>query len=577
MTEGRTTRFSYLIPCGMLLIAAFLIYLPSELGMSLLIAPDASEYSICLANLFEHGRFGFTLNGEWYPSRYAPWFSLLCLTPAYLLSGGDVLCLHWAILVFALVLLFVVWKIGAVCGLGKMAILPPVLLMFMPDFLFYSRVVMTEIPYATLFVILTFVFVRFVDLSHPSPKLCVGIGFLVAWTGLVRFTGFALIIPFVVVVFARHAGWKFKVGRVLLMALPIIVALVAGLAYNWYVFGSPSRSGYNYWSAFPFDFRKVTFNWHYVLPAISSLFGNLIIPITVVFMTVPLVVASLDLRNANVAKNRRFLLVVVFVMVHAVVLLGLYLGYYWTDTRFFLPLTVISTVMFFVAVNDVVSRCFSRQRALLVAILFAGSVFAVVRAECRYVPLTRGRPIWFVESQMSAEILPRQSIVLQKGDPSLMDYFGFKDKRIILYPLDRGFDYLANMVAPRQITNLWRPQEQWHGYIISELIDSGICRLPFPSTFEEDPNQIVLFLDEGKRVFYQRDYFCSKASFECFRTKMQEMGLELRRHGVWSVPAVSPNFIKRSYDKILFHDDTMNRRPEVVATFYEIVKAERLR
>ena len=139
MAEGQTTRFGNLILCGMLLLAAFLIYLPSDLGMSLLIAPDASEYSICLANLFEHRRFGFTLNGEWYPSRYAPWFSLLCLTPAYLLSGGNVLCLHWAILVFALVVLFVVWKIGAVCGLGRMAILPSVLLMLMPDFLFYSR------------------------------------------------------------------------------------------------------------------------------------------------------------------------------------------------------------------------------------------------------------------------------------------------------------------------------------------------------------------------------------------------------------------------------------------------------
>ena len=556
------------------MLAAYLLYLPSELGMSLLIAPDASEYSICLVNLFEHGRFGFTLNGEWYPSRYAPWFSLLCLTPAYLLSGGNVLCLHWAILVFALVLLFVVWKIGAVCGLGRMAVLPPVLLMLMPDFLFYSRVAMTEIPYAALFAILALVFVRFVGQVQQSARLCVGIGFLVAWAGLVRSTGFALVIPFIAAVFARRIVWKRKIGYVLMLILPMIVAQVVGLAYNWCVFGSPFRSGYHYWSAFPFDFPEITFNWHYVLPAISSLFGNLIIPITVVLMIVPMVVAFLGLCNANAPRNRPFLLVVAFVAVHAVVLLGLYLGYYWTDTRFFLPLTVVSTVMFFVAVNDVIARCFPSRRVLLVAILFAGSAVAVAHAECRYVPLTRGRPIWFVESQMSAEIIPCGSIVLQKGDPSLMDFFGFKDKGIFLYPLDRSFDYLMNMVASRQITNLWRPQEQWHSYIISELIDSGICRLPFPSTFEEDPNQIVLFLDEGKRVFYQRDYLDDKESFDCFKARIQGMGLELRRHGVWSVPEVSPSYIKHFYDKLLFHDDTMNRRPEVVASFYEIVKAE---
>ncbi len=78
------------VSAGLLAIAAFLIYLPSELGAALTIPPDSSEYSICLANLLEHGRFGFTLNGEWYPSRYSPWFSLLCLTHAYLLGGGDV-------------------------------------------------------------------------------------------------------------------------------------------------------------------------------------------------------------------------------------------------------------------------------------------------------------------------------------------------------------------------------------------------------------------------------------------------------------------------------------------------------
>ena len=108
----------WLFYASLLALAAFLVYLPPELGAALTVPPDSSEYSICLANLFEHGRFGFTLNGTWYPSRYAPWFSLLCLAPAYLLSGGNVLCMHWAILAFALVVLVASWKMGRLCGLG---------------------------------------------------------------------------------------------------------------------------------------------------------------------------------------------------------------------------------------------------------------------------------------------------------------------------------------------------------------------------------------------------------------------------------------------------------------------------
>ena len=153
LAKGRNV-LRWLFCVSLLGLAAFLIYLPSELGAALTIPPDSSEYSICLANFFGHGRFGFVLNGTWYPSRYAPWFSLLCLTPAYLLSGGDVLCVHWAILVFSVMVLVAVWKMGRMCGLGWMAVLPPILLMFTPDFVFYSRVAMTEIPYSALFVIL---------------------------------------------------------------------------------------------------------------------------------------------------------------------------------------------------------------------------------------------------------------------------------------------------------------------------------------------------------------------------------------------------------------------------------------
>lgn len=570
-------KVNIFLGCGLLLLAAYLLYLPFELGMSLLIAPDASEYSICLANLFEHGRFGFTLNSDWYPSRYAPWFSLFCLTPAYFVSGGNVLCLNWAVLVFALVLLVAIWKIGMLCGLGRMSMLPSVLLMFMPDFVFYSRIAMTEIPYTTLFVILALVFVRFADQVHPSARLCAGVGILVAWAGLVRSTGFALIIPFAVVIFARRIGWKWKSGRVLMLALPVVVAQLTGLAYNWCVFGSPFRSGYHYWSAFPCDYPEFTFGWHYALQGISSLFGNLIIPITVIFMVVPLAAAFLDLRNANVARNRPLLLVVVFVAVHAVVLLGLYLGYYWTDVRFFLPVTIVSAVLFFASINLILLRFASRLRAVLLLLIFVGSVFAMLHTECRYVPLTRGRPIWFVELQMSAEIIPKGSVVLQEGDPSLMDFFGFKEKGLTLYPINRTFDYVSHMAAPQQITHLWHPPKTWRSRIIPELIDAGICRLPFPSTFEEDANQIVSFLGDGKRVFYQRDFFSSKASFECFRAKIQEMGLELREHGTWSVPEMSTNAIKHLYDKLLFHGDAMDCRPEVATTFYEIVKAESLK
>ena len=72
----RAQILKYIGLLSFLSATGFLLHLPSELAVSLAIPPDSTEYAMGLANLFGHGVFGFTLNGEWYPSRYAPWFSL---------------------------------------------------------------------------------------------------------------------------------------------------------------------------------------------------------------------------------------------------------------------------------------------------------------------------------------------------------------------------------------------------------------------------------------------------------------------------------------------------------------------
>ena len=593
----------WLFCVSFLALAAFLIYLPSELGATLTIPPDSSEYSICLANLFEHGRFGFTLNGTWYPSRYAPWFSLLCLTPAYLLSGGSALCMHWAILVFALSVLIVVWKMGRMCGLGWIAVLPPILLMFMPDFVFYSRVAMTEIPYSALFAILGIVFVRFVNATRLSVKFCFAVGLLIAWAGLVRSTGYAIAIPFGVAVLLRtteytecteahqpamrgiscvsciswlrlasriKVGFKRKLLLLFAIGLPICLALLVNAGYNWAVFGSPFRSGYHYWCAVPLDFPELAFNWKYVLPNLKYLLNERIIQVTLAFLGVSFVFIVRQIATKRFAQHRVLILLYSYVLIHFLVLACLYLGYYWSDTRFFLPITISSVVLFFASVHAWLSRIRFPWSVIPAAVVFGVCLFALVDAQPLYLGLAKWRPVMLAETQVANTVLPPGSIVIQRGDPSILDYFGFKEKGLTLFPPDRNFDYLMQMTAPRRITNLVKMPESWDKMIIPDLVKVGVCALPFLATFEERPDCLCSFISEGKRVFSLKSQVGGEGVFSRFNDKVERMGLTMNLFCEWKLPGVLPNPVRHFYDSFLFIGCPMDSLPQIAVEYYEI-------
>ncbi len=559
---------------GLLALAAFFIYLPSELGAAMTIPPDSSEYSICLANLLEHGRFGFTLNGEWYPSRYTPWFSLFFLFPAYLLSGGNLLCMHWAILGFALALLVALWRMGRLCGLGKLSILPPILLMFMPDFVFYSRIAMTEIPYAALVAITALVFVRLANQGQPSLRFCFYDGLLIAWAFLARSTGFALGVPFGLAILAKRGmEWKRKIALLFALGLPVAAAQMVSLGFNWMVFGSPFRSGYNYWNAIPNDFPDLMFNWKYVISNVEYLLSEPIIKITIAFLFLPLAFALLAIVTKNAARHRAFLMLTGYVFVHLLALSCLYIGYHWPDTRFFLPITICSIPLFFVAINKLLLKSGNCVRIMLMAIVFGLSLFAMCNSPTRYIYMVKGRPVWLVEAQISGSVLPPDSTVIQQGDPNVLDFFGFKEKRLTLFPFSRNFDYLNYMTAPTRITKLAKSPVSLHQLIIPELVDSGVCGMPFPSVFVERPELVCDYVAEGKNVFFLRSHFCVDENMLSFKSRIEGMGLALKPFGVWNVPGVSPNPIRHLYDRLMFQGYSMDSRPEITVAYYQIVKA----
>lgn len=561
-----------------LAIAAFLLYLPSETAASLTIPPDSSEYAISLSNLLEHGKFGFTLNGEWHPSRYAPWFSLTCLTPAYFLSGGSTLCYHWMILFFSLSLLGMIYFIGKKLGLGGWAVVPPVLLMLMPDYAFYSRVVMTEIPYAAIFALLAIMFVKYTLEDECSRAWCLLVGLLLAWCGMVRASGLPMVAPFVVVAYFKRRSMKDFLVRGALFTLPSVLYLMTNALYNYRVFGSPFRNGYHYWLPVPYDFSNLVFSASYIIPAIRYFSSEPIMQVTVAFAAISLLFAALVARGGfdGVVKHRPYLAFLAFGCVQSLVVVVLYVGYFWIDTRFFLGMTIYWLPLFIYAVYRLlkgIPGVWAVPAFLTLVVLCA---LILNRCPTRYVYMAVERPVWLAESMVTSRVLPAESVVIATGDPVVLDHFGFRDKNLTILPLARRYDYVDFMIATNSIADKVRSPQDWTVQVIPEFVAAGICSLPFKHTVLEKPEIVRDLLRKGVRVYYQKDLtFNSESKLADMLDAFSSVGVKTVSVGMWTVDPIEPNWLRSWYDSLLFKDKRLDSRPEVSVGYYEILLDER--
>lgn len=561
---------------AVLSLSGYFLYLPSETGAALLIPPDSSEYAIGLVNLFEHGTFGITLNGEWYPCRYSPWFSISCLTPAYFLGLGDALKLSWAIWAFALTVIFVICKWGEFLGLGWKSVFPAVMLLLMPDFVFYSRIVMTEIPYVAIYAITGLIFVLFDETSLDSRgswKLVLVCGSLIAWGGMVRPTMLPMSLLFICII-VRKGGWRMR--TILLLAIllaPTMLYECANLAYNAYVFGNPFRSGYQYWMPVPCDFPHLLFNWGYVvnnLIELSKLPMAWATIILVVCVNIGLIIIVKS-RKTAVLVVRRYFLFLLFLDAQMIILAVLYIGYYWVDIRFFLPITICALPLLFAICHEIARRhipVIGRCCVMVTPFLLVGLFLA---AKPKYYRHAYSRQAWMAKAAVAAQVLPEGAVVLQGGDPNILEQFGFRSKRLILMPYERRFDYVKNMIAPTSIRNTRFQPTSYGQRNIPELVEDGTCKLPFERTFLEDPRYVRELIERGNRVFLEQDALWGEENWPDFQSRLTSVGLKSYLFGVWQVGAIDHDVIRGIYDSLLFRDFRMDSRPDVTAVYHEII------
>ena len=72
-----------------LMIAFIILFRTAYNASDLEVVPDSVEYVVAASRLVADQSYPIVIDGQSWPPRYAPWFSMLVIAPAYLLFGDE--------------------------------------------------------------------------------------------------------------------------------------------------------------------------------------------------------------------------------------------------------------------------------------------------------------------------------------------------------------------------------------------------------------------------------------------------------------------------------------------------------
>ena len=309
-------------------------------GTVISVVPDAVEYYWGALRLAEGERFGISLNGVWYPSRYSPVMSAV-LCPFVKLSGGSVRSAGICTALSTCLALFFLWYALEKQNFKCAALFAVAGALLFPGVVHCGAMAMTEPVYTALLALMLACFVSAAAGSSPVPWSCVAVyAFAAGLCGALRSTGYAMLPPFLLLLWVRTP--RKQLPRLLLTAavllLPSCLTLLFSCGFNWSVFGSPFRSGYHFHCPVPYEFPELLFKPEYVGANFRLVWQTerraLVMLAGALFFSLAY---GVFLFRSRGKKGNSGLWIWGWVMWHFICCLGLYLPHLYFAMRFFVP------------------------------------------------------------------------------------------------------------------------------------------------------------------------------------------------------------------------------------------------
>ena len=477
-------------------IAWLTIRTPAELGTAFHFKPDSCEYTLIADTCLREGRLGFRLNDLVYPSRYLPWFSLSILLPAEWLTG-DVRGAAAGVNVMAMLALLLAMLAGRRAAGPGAGVLAAAAVFGYSAFAFYGGTAMTEVPYTALTFLVLWRYQCLCDRTKTRRRDWLILGLLIAWCGAIRGTGYLLLaLPLL--------AWRdLKLPAERRAALPRLLIptglmLLAGMVYNFIIFGTPLRGGYAYWCPVPYDYPQLVFSLDYLKHNLALLKAEPVVPAAAKALATAAAAhfaqAGQDPEHGNAWKAlHRFWLYT------GVTTALVYLPYFYFDGRLWLPFGALSMLTAAVNIAMVADRLLRRAPAAAILLLLTAAVGWSI-----FVKRGFDRPPEFVTYEINMlrycrETIPDGGILLTSSDPAMATRFFVDRSQRRIFPLLRWPEYVDKIVMKRKLEHPDPFPAHAADHRSPAILAAGIA--PFPKVIEENPEELDRMLGEDAPVY----------------------------------------------------------------------------
>jgi hypothetical protein len=476
--------------------------------------PDSAEYVGSASRLLHDHTFFLNLHGRDLPSRYQPWFSWFLVYPLMRLALAN-----WIVAILPPLCAILG---GYAAAMLAATILPPERrslapaigagVVLVPAYLYFSGHLMTDIPSTAITLLLAAVFCGGPVQAIPLGRLsCIGI--LAALVFSMRPLGVLVLLPFLI---ESRRG----IGRFAVLLIPTLIVGTASLWLNQKVFGDALRSGYNLWTAVPYDYIGRTFSFEFLGANLDTLVKD---PVFLAFAVVGLCPLSRQMRS-RLGLDTRESRALVFVALALVPQALLHLVYFYSTIRFFLALEVMCGILLACRIASIVPmKVFSTTAMCLVLVM------GLVRSPEAISSMHHSTLEKLLRLK---ECAPANALLVSSRHPVLNEEFVMRDSDRILVPVSRNNELASKVLV-------WRKVEAPPGVVIdprdhrAQWLLQGGAEEVYPHVAVERPGLLSEAIASGITVVLDEEGISSEDlqtlerdfTFEPFCGEFRKLGV----------------------------------------------------
>ena len=484
-----------------LAIAFIILFRTAYNASDLEIVPDSVEYTVAASRLVTDQSYTVVIDGQSWPPRYAPWFSMLVIAPAYLIFGDEPGNAVFPILFAGLVGIAAAFVIGyqvsgPICGVSA-----GLSLLVLSWYRYLGRQVMTDIPCVALILVACLLYMRLRMVSSHSriPYLLAGIlsGLCAAFHPVCA----SVILPFLWFI-VRNNPKRHTFQKIALVIIPGLLFAGLTMLYNNAVFGSPMRTGYHFWCPVPYDQPGMTFSLSYIIVNLKTMIQSGL-PV--------LVLAILLLILLDKSRHEKLIVGSVkesmgslfeFTIITCVPMVIFHLLYFYHSQRFFLPLMSFLAIIFGIMIGIGLHHVSHRTLAFTQVIILVGVL--ILRFVFPDSPPTRRIAVDSINRYTTDNAL-----IISAIDPAYLEFMTCRFSKRRILPISRRVEYASKLVAWKKASDLNPKPTAWWDHRCEGLARANAKEvIPYVADGGED--RLFLALSESVPIYLDTSHLTNK-------------------------------------------------------------------